>query len=121
RTGQKSKRFRVARRLLRVASSVATSAGTRRLMKIDSKKDEKKVHHPQEGRAGIAARTNVKVGGPVLQHNQAKGVRVRSGIKVGGIGINHNVAKGVRVRSGVKAAGPFLQHNQAKGVRVRSA
>jgi hypothetical protein len=55
----------------------------------------------------VRVRTNLRSGGPILQH----GVRIRTGVKAGGLRLNH----GVRVRTGVKAGGFRINH----GVRVR--
>jgi hypothetical protein len=38
-------------------------------------------------------KSSVRVGGPILQHNQT-------------------VARGLRVKSNIKVGGPLLQHNQ---------
>jgi len=39
----------------------------------------------------MKVKSNVKSGGPLIQHNQTlKGPRVRSGVKAGGIRWNHN-------------------------------
>ena len=62
-------------------------------------------------------KTNIKVGGLRMNHNEtvAKGLKVKTNVKAGGItGGNHNetLAKGLRVKTNVKAGGRGLNHNE---------
>lgn len=56
-------------------------------------------------------KSNVKVGGVSLNHNQA-GIAVKTATKAGGISLNHNQS-GFAVKTATKAGGISLNHNQS--------
>jgi hypothetical protein len=64
----------------------------------------------------MTIKTNLKAGGPVIQHNET--LAVRSDVKAGGVGLNHNETAGepryteegrVRRFSGTSSKGDFRE------------